>query len=78
MKEPHEFLEEVVDEKSFLLFVKSLIIDREPHEGKQVDDVGHTEGWANNSISSFLESAVSWAEDSKFGLSQDSELKKNK
>ncbi len=34
LREPHELLDEVKDEKSFLLFVKSLIVDNEPHEGK--------------------------------------------
>lgn len=78
MSEPHELLENVKDEKTFLLFVKALITDREPHEDKPSDEVGFTEDWANNSISGFLESAVAWAEDSDFGIRQDSELETNK
>ncbi len=78
MREPHKLLDEVNDEKSFLLFVKSLISDREPHEGKPVDEVGFTDDWANNNISGFLEAAVAWAEDSEFGVSQDCELENNK
>ena len=78
MREPHELLEEVKDEASFLLFVKSLITDRETHEGKPIDEVGFAGDWTNNSISGFLEAAVSWAEDSNFGVRQDSELKSNK
>lgn len=77
MRNPFELLEEVVDEKSFLAFVKALIADREAHEGKPADEVGYSGDWANNSISGFLEAAVAWAEDSDFGLSQDSELKSN-
>ncbi len=78
MREPHEVLEEVKDETSFLLFVKSLIKDREVHEGAPIDEVGFAGDWANNSISDFLESAVAWAEDSDFGIRQDLELKSNK
>ncbi len=67
MSEPAKLLEEVKDEKSFLLFVKSLIKDR-----KSPDD------WENNTIDDFLESSVAWAEDSSFGINQDSELETNK
>jgi len=78
MREPHELLEEVKDEASFLLFVKSLISDREAHETKSIDEVGFAGEWANNSINGFLEAAVAWAEDSNFGVRQDSELEFNK
>jgi hypothetical protein len=67
MSEPYDLLEEVKDEKSFLLFVKSLIKDRKSPED-----------WENNSIGDFLESSVAWAEDADFGINQDSELKTNK
>ncbi|ABC30710.1 conserved hypothetical protein [Hahella chejuensis KCTC 2396] len=77
MREPHELLKEVTDEESFLLFVKSLIADREPHEGKVADGADSTDGWASNSISGFLKGAVAWAEDSDFGNCQDPELKEN-
>ena len=70
-------LEEVVDEKSFLVFVEALIKDRKISEGKAVNEGGYADGWANNSISGFLEGAVSWAEDSNFGVDQDSELEEN-
>ena len=78
MKELHQVLEEVKDEVSFLAFVKALITDREPHEGKATDEVGFVEDWANNDISGFLESAVAWAEDSGFGEKQRPELAKNR
>lgn len=78
MQELDHALEAVKDEGSFLAFVKALVADRERHEGKTIDEVGFVEDWANNSISSFLESAVSWAEDSNFGVNQESELATNK
>lgn len=78
MKKLHEFLEEVKDEISFLEFVKALIADRQPHESKEVDEVGFVEDWANNDISGFLKAAVAWAEDSDFGERQQPELAKNK
>ncbi|WP_438466993.1 DUF7660 family protein [Marinomonas sp. PE14-40] len=67
MSELSKLLEEVKDEKSFLLFVKSLIKDRQSPDS-----------WENNTISDFLESSVAWAEDSDFGINQDSELETNK
>ena len=78
MKELHELLDEVKDEKSFLYFAKALMKDREAHESKPVNEVGFSGDWANNDISGFLESAVAWAEDSDFGVSQDIELQSNK
>lgn len=67
MREPSKLLDEVKDEKSFLLFVKSLIKDRQ-----SPDD------WESNTIGEFLESSVAWAEDSDFGINQDSDLETNK
>ncbi|WP_237067496.1 DUF7660 family protein [Microbulbifer guangxiensis] len=78
MKELHEILDEVKDEKSFLEFAKSLMEDREAHEGKPVNEVGFAGDWANNDISAFLGAAIAWAEDSDFGVLQDSTLETNK
>ncbi|MEX2474256.1 hypothetical protein [Marinobacter sp.] len=78
MKELHEIIDEVKDEQSFLVFAKALMKDREAHEGKPVDGVGFAGDWANNDISGFLESAIAWAEDSEFGVRQDTELQSNK
>ena len=78
MESIDEILDEVNDETSFLNFVKALVKEREPHEGKAIDEVGFSGEWANSNISDFLESAVSWAEDSNFGLHQDPELAENK
>jgi len=78
MREPHELLEEVKDEQSFLNFAKVLQEDRKSREGKATDEVGFSGEWANNSISSFLEGAIAWAEDSDFGIRQEPELETNK
>lgn len=77
MKEVHEILEEVRDEVTFLVFVKALIADGTPREGKPTDEVGFTKEWANNTIADFLESAVAWAENSEFGVRQREELANN-
>ena len=45
MNAVHELLENVRDEKSFLVFVKALIADREPQEGKPIDEFGFTDDW---------------------------------
>lgn len=78
MKELHEILDEVKDEKSFLNFVRALMKDRETHEGKPVDEVGFEGDWASNDIAGFLESAIAWAEDSDFGIRQDPDLQSNR
>lgn len=60
MVQLHDRLEAVTDEATFLDFVRALAADR------QLD----AEGWENDSIDGFLESASSWAEDSNFGARQ--------
>lgn len=73
--ELHEQLESINDQESFLCFVRALVADRRLSvQAEAVNpsspygpDVG---GWENTSIESFLEAAVSWAEDSNFGLNQ--------
>lgn len=78
MQELGQALDAVKDESSFLAFVKALVANREQHEGKAIDEVGFVEDWANNNISGFLEAAVSWAEDSNFGVNQEPALATNK
>ncbi len=78
MKELLEFLEEVENEESFLKFAKALVIDRQKHENKKMDNSGFSGDWANNRISDFFKSAIAWAEDANFGLSQDPKLAQNK
>jgi hypothetical protein len=60
MVQLHERHEAVNDEATFLAFVQALAADRQQD----------AEGWENDSIEDFLESASSWAEDSNFGSRQ--------
>ena len=66
----HEKLEAVVDRDSFLTFVKALITDREDEIMKEKEHPSSpfgagANGWENGTIESYLEAAVSWAEDSR-------------
>lgn len=56
-----EQLKQANDSKSFLAFAQALA-----NEQKE----STTNRWENTSIESFLESAVAWAKDSNFGVSQ--------
>ena len=68
----HEVAADVWDESSFLDFARALMNDRVNAERKEEanpatsygPDAG---GWENTTIESFLEAAISWSEDSKFG-----------
>ncbi len=68
-------LEKVEDAPSFLAFARALAADRSRAAGEEKaaprslygPDAG---GWENTSIESFLDAAISWAEDSDFGLAQ--------
>ena len=67
-----ELAEEVVDEETFLSFVKALVDDRQEAIRLQLDEPNSpyeadAGGWETTSIESFLESASVWAEDSAFG-----------
>jgi hypothetical protein len=57
--ELHEHLDEVKDSATFLSFARALAA-----AGTNDD------GWENTTIEAFLDGAISWAEDSDFGLSQ--------
>lgn len=57
--ELHEHLDEVKDSATFLSFARALAAT------KTNDD-----GWGTPTIEAFLDGAISWAEDSGFGLSQ--------
>jgi len=71
----NEIAEVVCDEKSFLEFVNALIDDRnhaikaekQRPSSPYGPDAG---GWENISIEDYLAAALSWAEDSNFGLNQ--------
>ena len=63
----------VNDEESFLAFVRALEADRRLAAKGEPDDLhgyGAARGWQNSTIEQFLESALAWAEDSRFGRSQ--------
>ncbi|MBO3273704.1 DUF7660 family protein [Pseudomonas schmalbachii] len=57
--ELHEQLDEVNDSATFLRFARALAADKATGNG-----------WENTTIEAFLDGAISWAEDSDFGLSQ--------
>jgi hypothetical protein len=74
-KEPHELLETVEDETSFLKFVEALRQDRETEVAAQrttgTDPFGRgPNGWENHTIESFLEAALSWAKSTGLGETQ--------
>ena len=69
--ELHEALDRVDGPTSFIEFVEHLIADRQEEQDDQVDMFGRgPNGWENHSIEDFLEAAVRWAKDSRFGRDQ--------
>jgi len=79
--ELHELLEQVIDEKSFLLFAKSLQADKEDESRKEkaspsgIYNRGHN-GWENADIEGFLESAIAFVEDSQAWSDESNHWKK--
>jgi hypothetical protein len=71
--ELHELLEQVKDPESFLEFAKALLEDRIADIREAQPDLSDrtARGWVNTSVENFLESAIAWAEDTKFGRSAD-------
>lgn len=68
----YELCKAVRDESSLLKFVKALKDERleEENTGK-IDKFGRGKfGWENHEISSFLEAALAWAQDTNFGANQ--------
>jgi hypothetical protein len=63
----HKLYDDVKDEASFITFALALIQDRESVARFPTTADGFHGEWASNSIESFLEAAVAWAEDSNFG-----------
>lgn len=63
-----QLLEDVCDERTFLVFARALAADRRDAESREITADGFQGEWANQEISGFIESAVSWAEDSSFGV----------
>lgn len=71
-----DLIEKVVDERSFLDFVKALYEDKEKERallnGEDFNPMNSGPcGWYNDSIEMFLECAHSWAESTGFGDTQD-------
>ena len=70
-----ETLEAVCDASSFLEFARRLAQDRADEVQKEAVRPSSpfgpgANGWENGTIEAFLESAVSWGEDTELGLSQ--------
>jgi hypothetical protein len=70
--ELHELLDKVEDQESFLAFARALLLDKEDEIRKEKKNPpppysSGANGWENDDVSGFLESAIAWAEDSDFG-----------
>jgi hypothetical protein len=68
-------LEGVSDQVSFLAFARQLQADRARSAERELSEASSAltpdaGGWENTTIEAFLQAAISWAEDSKFGASQ--------
>jgi hypothetical protein len=73
--DPHDLLESVTDEASFIAFVKALLADRLDEVAKETSTPSSpygpgANGWENGTIEQFLDGAVSWAEVTNIGLTQ--------
>lgn len=67
----NDYLEAVVDEATFLVFVEALANDRRVADCKAVDAGREVQNsWQNDSIQNFLEAGHAWAQDSAFGANQ--------
>lgn len=62
-----ELCEKVTDETSFLVFVRALLQDRYAAEPLPQTQDGFQGEWANQTLSSFIEASLAWAEASNFG-----------
>jgi hypothetical protein len=63
----------VHDEESFLAFVRALEADRRLAAKDEEEDpqgYGAPRGWQNSTIEQFLECALAWVEDTRFGRTQ--------
>ncbi|MEE9338453.1 MAG: hypothetical protein V3U87_10260 [Methylococcaceae bacterium] len=61
--ELNEYLDKVTDQESFLEFVKALQVDKEDENRKEKGNSSNPyshgwNGWENNTIDGFLESAI--------------------
>ena len=68
----HEYLEQVTDQDSFLEFARALMADKADEDRKEREHPSNPyshgwNGWENNTIVGFLDSAIAWAVASRFG-----------
>ena len=69
--ELHQRLKLVNDEESFLAFARELQLDRVAAAATESNsNRPEPRSWESRTIEAFLESALSWAEDTHFGASQ--------
>lgn len=71
----HLLVDQVYDEKTFLIFLKALMDDRIDEVEKEKISPSSpygagANGWQNDTIEGFLEAAIAWAEDSKRGIGE--------
>lgn len=71
MENLNDLLEKVIDQESFLIFVKALYKDKveDTKIEKQSPSNSYSSsknGWETSTIEQFLEHAIGWAEDSSF------------
>ncbi|GMA99566.1 hypothetical protein [Pelosinus sp. IPA-1] len=69
----HLLVDQVHDEKTFLIFLKALMDGRIDEVEKEKISLSSpygagANGWQNDTIEGFLEAAIAWAEDSKRGI----------
>jgi len=67
-----KLLDAVEDQESFLEFARALYEDKDDEDRKEKENPSNSynhgrNGWEKNTIAGYLESAISWAEDSDFG-----------
>ena len=78
MEQTYDDLDEVSDERSFFDFAKALMKDRQFHTNKPIDMSGCQGELGDQRRRWSLAAAIAWAEDSDFGVAQDSKLASSK
>jgi hypothetical protein len=73
--DPHDLLDLVKDEATFLAFVNALRLDKADEEKKDRASPSRpygpgANGWENQTIEAFLGAASAWAESTNVGLTQ--------
>ena len=75
MIDEYEIFDSIIDEKTFIIFCKYLLKDKQEDSVNENNHpsspYGPTKnGWENITIEAFIEAAIAWAEDSDFGKTQ--------